>query len=262
MKSLLDLGNTKIKLSYFNEIFVIKEFYYHRVDFVRLAKHLEKTQILYISSVNFSKLESFLAVLNDFKVLYEINLLYTKFNNKKSDYFALKDIFNLDIKFLDITSLINFKTDAKGIGIDRVLSLNFATYKSSYCAVITLGTAITVDVLSNNKHIGGFIFPGFYAQYNAILQNTDIEFDDFSLENNMEPALNTKDAVLRGVYSSVLLGLFGITKKLIVEYGLKDILISGGDRDIFTDYLKKKAINSKKYDNIVLRGLKYLLEDK
>lgn len=68
----------------------------------------------------------------------------------------LKEHLNKQKLFINLEPHFNLKSQYKGLGIDRV-----AACAGAYDGVIVdAGSAITVDIMDNGYHKGGFILPG------------------------------------------------------------------------------------------------------
>ena len=75
----------------------------------------------------------------------------------------------------NINKLLNFKTSYQGLGIDRALACSF----QDNCVIVDAGSAITVDIMEESKHIGGFILLGlrrFMKSYPKISKKLKFEF--------------------------------------------------------------------------------------
>lgn len=59
-------------------------------------------------------------------------------------------------KFYQSWTLFLFDTIYQGLGIDRIA----ACYTIEDGVVVDAGSAITIDIISNSIHLGGFILPG------------------------------------------------------------------------------------------------------
>ncbi len=153
--------------------------------------------------------------------------------NDKIFYISVNDEVNLTLKsnpnFIDIQTYFNFKTKYKGIGIDRVS----ACYSIENGVIIDAGSAITVDIMNENCHKGGFILPGIYSSLKAYkdislkldtILNTNVNIDKLPL--------NTKDAVSYGILAPTI--------KLIENLAQHEkIFITGGDGAFLSKFFEK-----------------------
>lgn len=156
------------------------------------------------------------------------------FDSKEKIYYInvnmdlAKDL-TLKPNFVDLEPYFKFDTIYKGIGIDRVA----ACYSVSDGMVIDAGSAIKVDIMSNNVHLGGFILPGISAYlkaYNNISPRLHV-----TLKSNVDLEVlpqDTTSAVSYGIIKSIL---------LTIEDNCKDkkIFLTGGDGAYFSRFLPR-----------------------
>lgn len=193
------------------------------------AKILQDTKF---SSLNF---DEFAAYESDEKVFYIcVN-------------HSLKDLIAQKPNFINLEPYFKFDTIYQGLGIDRIA----ACYIIEDGVVVDAGSAITIDIMSNSMHLGGFILPGIarykkaYAEISPILEcefNTQLSLDAFPQR--------TIDALSYGVFKSIYL--------LIQNAALnKKLYFTGGDGQFLANFFDKAI-----YDKLlVFRGMKKVLEE-
>ena len=192
------------------------------------AKILENTKF---SSLNF---EEFTAFESDEKVFY-INVNH-----------SLKRTVAQKPNFINLEPYFRFDTIYQGLGVDRIA----ACYIIDEGVVVDAGSAITIDVMSNSMHLGGFILPGIasfrkaYAEISPILKcelNTQIYLDTLPQR--------TIDAVSYGTFKSIYL--------LIKDAAYnKNLYFTGGDGR-FLERFFDRAIFDKL---LVFRGMQKVIE--
>lgn len=129
----------------------------------------------------------------------------------------------------------------KGLGIDRIAACKAITDG----VIIDAGTAITVDVMQNSTHLGGYILPGF-GVYSHCLKNISSSLDqglNMGVDLNAFPQ-STRDAISYGVFKSIILMLKETCKS-------KSIFFTGGDGK----YLSRFFDNSIYDNSLVFRGM-------
>ncbi len=193
------------------------------------AKILENTKF---SSLNF---EEFTAFESDEKVFY-INVNH-----------SLKRTVAQKSNFINLEPYFRFDTIYQGLGVDRIA----ACYIIDEGVVVDAGSAITIDVMSNSMHLGGFILPGIasfrkaYAEISPILKcefNTQISLDAFPQR--------TIDALSYGVFKSMFLLIQNTAHN-------KKLYFTGGDGQFLANFFDKAI-----YDKmLVFRGMKKVLEE-
>lgn len=123
--------------------------------------------------------------------------------------------------------------DIQQLGIDRWLQvLAMIDQPSRYC-VIGCGTALTIDLLDHNRHLGGYILPSFYLQRDALNQGTKgikIAPQAFA---QLSCGTNTGDAVHHGI----ALGVLGAVNSIQQRYPDFDLILTGGDAALLYDML-------------------------
>lgn len=90
------------------------------------------------------------------------------------------------------------------LGIDRWLHILAVAPQQPVC-VVSCGTAVTIDVVANNRHLGGFILPNMNLQLLALVQGTQgvrpIEVE--------QPSLSLGHNTSQAVYHGILLACVG-----------------------------------------------------
>ncbi len=153
-----------------------------------------------------------------------------------------------DENFVDISEYFEFDTIYQGIGIDRVA----ACYTVKDGIVVDAGSAITVDVMNNSVHLGGYILPGINA-YEKCYSSISPILNHKINPNFLVDALpqKTSDAVAYGAIKSILLMLKDTSRD-------KNLYFTGGDGQFFSKFFKKSI-----YDRaLIFRGMKKVLYEK
>ena len=135
------------------------------------------------------------------------------------------------------------------LGIDRWLALVGAqcVHKiASPCLVVDAGTALTLDLLVNQQHLGGWICPGLETWVKSITDHTDIEID-LKRQPNATVGLNTMDAISNGW----LVAARSMITQTLQEKGLTELVMTGGNASILRRYFQ----DAQYVDNLVLDGL-------
>ncbi len=150
---------------------------------------------------------------------------------------------------INIEKFLNFDTKYQGIGIDRKVASHYV----SNAIIVDCGSAITVDIMKNGKHKGGFILCGlknlnsFYPQISQKL--------NFKFANNVnldKMPLNTNDAISYAILKSIILPIKDCEQK----YNL-DIYFTGEDSKYLIKYFK----NSKYKKNLIFNAMKKIIKD-
>lgn len=155
----------------------------------------------------------------------------------------------------------NHYSDPAQLGSDRWAALIAAwNMKRQGCLVINVGTAMTVDALSEKgEFYGGIILPGFalmkqeLAKRAALLTLTEGCFQDFPV--------NTADAIHSGVVHA-LTGAIDHMYRLLsarLGHGTLNCIISGGGATILLPHIRIPTII---VENIVLEGLRVIAQER
>jgi type III pantothenate kinase len=129
------------------------------------------------------------------------------------------------------------------------------------CLVINVGTAMTVDTLSDRgEFLGGIILPGFDLMKQALVNKTALltltegHFQDF-------PKM-TSDAIHSGVIHALIGAIDHMYTLLSANLGRNtpDCIISGGGATLLLPHIKVPLPIF--VDNLVLEGLKVIAQEK
>lgn len=147
------------------------------------------------------------------------------------------------------------------LGSDRWAALIAAwNLNRRSCLVINVGTAMTIDALSDSgDYLGGIIIPSTYLLTKCLTQNTQLQntglgvgvFDDFPV--------NTQDAIYSGAIQALVGAIDRIYHLLASKVNHTDsiCIISGGGAHAIIPYLKHPY---KFIDCLVLNGLFLIAE--
>ncbi len=159
--------------------------------------------------------------------------------------------------------IINTEADTLGIycaykkfqnlGVDRWLAILAAREITQLpVAVIDLGTANTCDIIVNNKHLGGWIAPGFSLMRESLLGNTQKVFADKKMPNMLDMGNTTENCVSYGCLASQTGFVMMAEQYLNNQYENYLVLVTGGGQHSLGLKNNEKI---KFFPNLVLRGL-------
>jgi type III pantothenate kinase len=149
-------------------------------------------------------------------------------------------------------------------GVDRWLAM-LAAYNRHHdrCCIISCGTALTLDVVSETGiHQGGFIIPGLSLQRKSLLENTSIRLPAASQWSSAWSSValgcSTEDAVNHGIFTMLLGGILNYPG--IAEIGAAGgLYLTGGDAEVISAGLKRYDITHSCDQDIILDGLALVL---
>ena len=207
-----------------------------------------------INNQNFDKKIKYL--INDMKKISKIlfcSVVPKSFKLIKN-YFSKKTKTKcLEVKNLDLKSLIKIKVNYKQVGSDRLVNAISLQNNKHNFIILDFGTATTFDVVIKKDYRGGIIAPG-----------VKISLDTLSDKASLIPQINlksTKNIVGNNTISAVRSGFFwgyiGLIDN-IINLIKKDtrksfkLVITGGYSDLFRKSLKTKVIQNR---DITVKGL-------
>ena len=132
---------------------------------------------------------------------------------------------------IDIGRYVDFDTDYIGLGIDRIM----ACKSVENGVVVDAGSAITVDIMSQGIHLGGFILPGINAQKNALIEISDRLNKD--INKNIDLSIypqNTQDAISYGIIGSIVSVIRDVAKN-------HNIYFTGGDGEFLSKFFENSV---------------------
>jgi len=154
----------------------------------------------------------------------------------------------------------NGYSDPTQLGSDRWAAL-IATWKirRHACLVINVGTAVTIDALSDSgKFLGGIILPGSHLILSSLLSGTQLI--NIEMGNYRDFPLNTDDAIKSGLIQC-LIGAIERMYNLLslqLDHSVESCIISGGDASIIAPFIRFPTIV---VDDLVLEGLVIIADD-
>ena len=207
-----------------------------------------------INNQNFDKKIKYL--INDMKKISKIlfcSVVPKSFKLIKN-YFSKKTKTKcLEVKNLNLKSLIKIKVNYKQVGSDRLVNAISLQNNKHNFIILDFGTATTFDVVIKKDYRGGIIAPG-----------VKISLDTLSDKASLIPKINlksTKNIVGNNTISAVRSGFFwgyiGLIDN-IINLIKKDfrksfkLVITGGYSDLFRKSLKTKVIQNR---DITVKGL-------
>ena len=207
-----------------------------------------------INNQNFDKKIKYL--INDMKKISKIlfcSVVPKSFKLIKNYFLKKTKTKCLEVKNLDLKSLIKIKVNYKQVGSDRLVNAISLQNNKHNFIILDFGTATTFDVVIKKDYRGGIIAPG-----------VKISLDTLSDKASLIPQINlksTKNIVGNNTISAVRSGFFwgyiGLIDN-IINLIKKDfrksfkLVITGGYSDLFRKSLKTKVIQNR---DITVKGL-------
>lgn len=112
------------------------------------------------------------------------------------------------------------------LGVDRWLNMLAALQApgKEEMVVVSMGTAMTIDVLQQRKHMGGYIVPGLMTQARSLYQDASalpmVEF-----KGDIALGSNTQDCINNGILKS----LSALVESTVHDMRDAQVIVTGGD---------------------------------
>ncbi len=149
--------------------------------------------------------------------------------------------------FIDIEPYIKLNSTYIGLGVDRAA----ACYAINNGLIVDAGSAITLDLMANGCHIGGFIMPGITTTLSS-LKNISPRLD-MPLNSQVDLEClpqRTQDAISYGVIKPIV--------NLINDFASgKSIYFTGGDGEFLSRFFAQSL-----YDRmLIFRGMQRAINE-
>ena len=172
---------------------------------------------------------------------FEDEIYFVSVNEK-----ATKKLLKRNPHAKDIKELLKFDTTYQGLGIDRAVACSF----QNNCVIVDAGSAITVDIMEEGTHKGGFIMLGlrrFMKSYKKISKKLNYDFEK-NINLDKIPA-QTKDAITYAVMKSIILPIKEVSLN-------KSIIFTGGDGLALSKYFE----NSIYKKDLIFENMKRIID--
>lgn len=133
--------------------------------------------------------------------------------------------------------VINAYRDPSLLGVDRWMNVLGVAGEGSRC-VVSCGTALTIDLVDNQSHLGGYILPGMFLQLESLIKGTRKVRPDVVAVTGLEPGRSTTEAVHHGILmgqSAVVERSMSVLKTLSGKE--PRLVLTGGDADKLSPHL-------------------------
>jgi len=239
MNLIADIGNSSCKLAFMvnGEVKAIHRI--ENIDTLQLAQILPKEKKI------------------DKAIVSSVGMPAEQFAKLLSPFSPSLLVFNAETK----TPLtIDYESRAT-LGADRLAAAVGANYlfPNRTVLVVDFGTAITIDLVSNDAHFkGGNISPGLTTRFKALHHFTQrLPLLETSIDEVPLLGQSTQQAIKAGVQKGIEFEIEGYINQLSAIYPDLLILFTGGDAELFARTLKNNIFAD---SFLVLKGLNRILE--
>jgi len=229
MNLIVDIGNTLIKATFFNNSKIEKKYSFKKNQTKKFYKLLDASNIdkIFISNVG-SQID--VSKLTKFK-----KILHFKEN-------------------LKIPLKLNYRDNNK-LGKDRIAAMVGARklYPKKNLLIVDIGTCITMDILTNDGiFLGGRISPGIHLRYKSLSFTHQLPFLNFVHCKDIY-GNDTESSIHTGIQRSIISEIRDFNTELLKQLNTLHVIITGGDMNFLLSELKNTIFAIE--ENLVAIGL-------
>lgn len=143
-------------------------------------------------------------------------------------------------------------SDPSQLGIDRWLAMLAARvkYKEASLLVVDAGSAVTLDLVEENQHVGGYICPGVGLNREMLGQKLALPEVEGSQDDQVSPGFSTVVCIRHGALMSVVASIEYLANHYLGEDNR--IVLTGGDANQLATLLDREVTI---HSDLVLDGL-------
>lgn len=148
--------------------------------------------------------------------------------------------------WINLRSFVDFTKYYETMGIDRIMCCEAV----ENAIVVDAGSAITVDMIKNARHVGGYIYPGFMAMakcFKDISPRLEVSFN-FDLDLATMPR-NTEDALSYGAIAPLVSHIASLSDTL-------PVILTGGDAEKLLPLIPNAVIDHE----LVFKGMRKIIQ--
>lgn len=147
---------------------------------------------------------------------------------------------------LNIDKFVNLDTIYTGLGVDRKI----ACLSVKNGVIVDSGSAITIDIMQEGIHLGGYILPGIDS-YRKLFFNIEALKMEFNLGVSLNSLpQNTQDAISYGCLKSIIVTIQDVSKENYIYF-------TGGDGKFLSKFFSNSI-----YDNtLIFKGMTKIIKE-
>lgn len=171
--------------------------------------------------------------------------------------------FGIDSVVLDTDFCNEIKINSdkpESAGMDRVANVYAALDYELPAIVVDIGTAVTFDILSEDKvFLGGIIMPGVNMGLKALADGTSKLPEIAAQESPKVIGNTTETCMLSGVIRGTASAIDGLLEQCSEELGgCKTVVLTGGQAELISKYMKHPFCRIDK--ELTLKGVKKIYD--
>ncbi|WP_163328483.1 type III pantothenate kinase [Desulfurobacterium thermolithotrophum] len=140
----------------------------------------------------------------------------------------------------------------RGLGADRIANACGGLEFGRSFAIVSVGTAVVVDLVENQTFKGGVIFPGLKIMAETLSLKTSQLPKINEIKKIQIPGRSTRECIESGI----LLAVVGGIKEALNTYNIDTVLMTGGNSSILKTFIKNSVIVS----DLTFKGIKKILD--
>ena len=131
----------------------------------------------------------------------------------------------------DVSYLFQISTKYRTLGIDRIVAID----EVENGIVVDMGTAVTIDIVRNFQHLGGYILLGKKAIFETFQKKTPhLNIENRDIHDLETLPLFSEDAIYSGFFHSIANFVISLKER----YKIEEVLITGGDGEELSQIVK------------------------
>jgi type III pantothenate kinase len=233
MKLVLDIGNTRVKASLFDNDIIV-DYYHGSIDIAALEEFIKDRNV---SGGMWSSVKP-------------LSLLF-------ENWLISKGL--VQLTWQTPIPLINLYSTPKTLGMDRIAAAvgAWSLKPGNDILIVDVGTAITYDfVSSKGEYFGGNISPGKDLRFKSLHEHTGA-LPLVSMNGEIPLIGNSTDSAIRsGVINGIKNEFSGFVSSMREIYPLLLVFLTGGDMELLE---KIEKIGTFVSENLVIQGLNSII---
>jgi type III pantothenate kinase len=147
------------------------------------------------------------------------------------------------------------------LGIDRWLNTLAASSYANSVGVISLGTAITLDIVKDKQHLGGHILPNKLLMLKSLGMTAQVKakFKPISKASRLL-GQSTSDCVNRAIEQAINAYISHTMSQLEKEYAINQWIITGGGANLDV-LIEQNQTNIVHHSRLIFEGLTLIYND-
>ncbi len=231
-----------------------------RCKFVRLSEGVI-TSLVAIDNASLFR-DPFLATLSDdINEVWISSVVSAEYSEQLIQYFNKHITSSVHIVKVEdaCCGFTNGYKDIKALGVDRWLAMIGATNYASNYIVVSAGTAVTIDVVFNKKHQGGYIVPSIQLQIESLHSSTArLQKVGVNSKNSISLGVSTQDCIQNGALLMLISTINRVVNDSQQQFECDFMVLGSGGG--FSQIQPLLDVNSLECPLLIFEGMKKMIE--